>query len=593
MSTVTARQRSFDELGTPLREVTFVVVDLETTGASPTEAEITEVGAVKIRGGATLGEFQSLVRPSRPIPPFITTLTGITDTMVAAAPSIGPVLSAFLDFAHGAVLVAHNAPFDLGFLRAACQATGRSWPGSQSLDTARLARRVLTRDEAADCRLATLSRLFPGRTAPNHRALADARATVAVLHGLLERVGNLGVGSLEELGSFTTAVPEALRRKRHLARDLPHAPGVYLFRGPGEEVLYVGRSRDLRTRVRSYFTAAETRRRIVEMVTLADRVDHVVCATELEAEVRELRLIRAHSPRYNRRSRWPDRAQWLVLTREPFPRLSIVRRVRPDAAAYLGPFGSREAAQLALDALLDMVPLRRCTARLSPRRLSPACALAEMGRCAAPCDGTVDPIGYSVHVQTVTTAIRADPRAVVAAGERRLASLVPAQRFEEAAAVRDRVAAFVRAAARCQRVTALGAVAGLVAARRDGAHWEVAVVRYGRLAGAGLVPAGPDVRADIDRLVAAAAAVPPPDGLAAATVEEVERVLAWLELPGVRLVELDGCWASPAWGAGRLRGWPDPAGPPAGSAAGCVAGPRRYDPAGGSQCDHQPRRESR
>ncbi|MHB8341126.1 MAG: DEDD exonuclease domain-containing protein [Mycobacteriales bacterium] len=577
MSTATAVQRSFDELGTPLREVTFVVVDLETTGGSPAGAEITEVGAVKVRGGETLGEFQSLVRPAGPIPPFIATLTGITDSMVAAAPGIGAVLPAFLEFTLGTILVAHNAPFDLGFLRAACQATDRAWPDYCSVDTARLARRVLTRDEAPDCRLATLSRLFPCATAPCHRALADARATVAVLHGLLERVGNLGVASLEELASFTTAVPAAVRRKRHLALDLPHAPGVYLFRGPSEEVLYIGRSGDLQARVRSYFTAAETRGRIAEMVALAVRVDHVVCATELEAEVRELRLIRAHAPRYNRRSRWPDRALWLKVTREPFPRLAIVRGTKGDGADYLGPFGSRRSAELARDALLDAVPVRRCTVRLSPRRPAPACALAEMGRCAAPCDGRVDPAGYAVQVQKVTAAIRADPGAVVAAAERRLAVLVPAQRFEEAAMVRDRVAAFVRTAARCQRVTALGAVAQLVAARRGAGNWEVAVVRYGRLAASGRVPTGPDVRAGVDRLVAAAEMVPTPDGLAAATVEEVERVLAWLETPGVRLVELTGCWSSPAWGAGQLRRWPEPA----------DGTHHRYDPA-----DRPPREES-
>ena len=88
-------QGTFDELGTPLRDVTFVVVDLETTGGSPLSCAITEIGAVKVRGGEVLGEFQTLVNPGEPIPPFIAVLTGITDTMVAPAPRIGPVLPAF------------------------------------------------------------------------------------------------------------------------------------------------------------------------------------------------------------------------------------------------------------------------------------------------------------------------------------------------------------------------------------------------------------------------------------------------------------------------------------------------------------------
>ena len=117
-------QGTFDELGTPLREVTFVVVDLETTGGSPLSCAITEIGAVKVRGGEVLGEFQTLVNPGEPIPPFIAVLTGITDTMVAAAPRIESVLPSFVEFARDTVLVAHNAPFDIGFLKAACAAHG-------------------------------------------------------------------------------------------------------------------------------------------------------------------------------------------------------------------------------------------------------------------------------------------------------------------------------------------------------------------------------------------------------------------------------------------------------------------------------------
>jgi len=305
-------QATFDELGHPLRGVTFCVVDLETTGGSAAAgSRITEVGAVKVRGGEVLGEFQTLVDPVAPIPAFIAVLTGITDQMVAGAPRIEAVLPAFLEFARGCVLVAHNAPFDVGFLRHAAGELQEPWPAFDVLDTALLARRVVTRDEAPNCRLATLARVFRARTTPTHRALQDARATVDVLHGMIERLGGLGVHTLEELASFSARVSAEQRRKRHLAEPLPHAPGIYLFRGPADEVLYVGTSRDLRTRVRRYFTAGETRSRMGEMVGLAERVDAIVCATPLEAKVRELRLIAQHKPRYNRRSRHPERALWL------------------------------------------------------------------------------------------------------------------------------------------------------------------------------------------------------------------------------------------------------------------------------------------
>src|SRR5436190_10681069 len=154
-------QSTFDELGTPLRDVTFVVVDLETTGGSAADGcSITEVGAVKVRQGEVLGEFQTLVRPHSDIPPFIAVLTGITNAMVADAPPIDSVLPAFLEFAAGSVLVAHNAPFDVGFLRHFAAELDLAWPRFQILDTAKLARRVVTSDEVPNCKLSSLARLF-------------------------------------------------------------------------------------------------------------------------------------------------------------------------------------------------------------------------------------------------------------------------------------------------------------------------------------------------------------------------------------------------------------------------------------------------
>src|SRR5680860_1469522 len=345
-------QRSLDELGRGLRDVTFCIVDLETTGGSAAGGSmITEVGAVKVRGGEILGEFQTLVNPETSIPAFIAVLTGITDSMVATAPPIETVLPQFLEFAQGCVLVAHNAPFDVGFLKHFAEKQGLPWPKFEVLDTAKLARRVITRDDAPNCKLSSLAALFNAATSPNHRALADARATVDVLHGLMGRLGGLGVHTLEELQTFSSRVSHAQRTKRHLAEGLPHAPGVYLFRDDRSTVLYVGTSQDLRTRVRTYFTASETRSRIGEMVGLSTSVTGIECATPLEAEVRELRLIAEHKPRYNRRSRFPEKVHFLKLTREPWPRLSLVRRVLDDDADYIGPFSSKRAAERCLSAL--------------------------------------------------------------------------------------------------------------------------------------------------------------------------------------------------------------------------------------------------
>ena len=547
-------QRSFDELGRLLRDVTFCVVDLETTGGSAAAgSQITEIGAVKVRSGEVLGEFQTLVDPHTEIPAFIAVLTGITNGMVAGAPSIESALPAFLEFAAGTVLVAHNAPFDLGFLRHFALQQERPWPDFDVVDTAKLARRVVTRDETPDCKLSSLARVFESATTPNHRALADARATVDVLHGILGRLGSLGVHTLEELQTYSSRVSQAQRRKRHLAEGLPQEPGVYLFRDGGSRVLYIGTSRDLRSRVRSYFTASETRSRMGEMIGLAESVTGIVCATPLEGEVRELRLIAEHKPRYNRRSRFPEKAMFVKLTREPWPRLAVVRRVLDDEADYLGPFSSRKVAERCLAALHDVFPIRQCSGRLPLAPSRSACVLAEMGRCLSPCDGSSDPQTYAAAVDRVRRALRADPSEVVSALGRRMAGLADDERFEEAGLHRDRLAAFVRGAARSQRLGALAGCPELVAAGRDDrGRWAVHVVRHGRLAAAGLIPPGGDAHRFVAELQASAETVAGgPGPVPAASAEESERILRWLESPGVRLVLADGEWSCPTAGAAR------------------------------------------
>jgi DNA polymerase-3 subunit epsilon len=189
-----------------LAALEFAVVDLETTGWSPEAAAITEIGAVRVRGGRRQGEFASLVNPGTTVPPGIADLTGITDWMLASAPKIAAVLPGLLHFAQGCVLVAHNAPFDLGFLLAACEDCGLAWPGFTVLDTVMLARQVMDPDEIPDCKLGTLAGFFGARTAPCHRALADARATADVLGWLIRRLAHRGVRTLGELSAWPDVV---------------------------------------------------------------------------------------------------------------------------------------------------------------------------------------------------------------------------------------------------------------------------------------------------------------------------------------------------------------------------------------------------
>ena len=191
---------------TPLQQVTFVIIDLETTGASPKKgAAITEIGAVKVKSGEYLGHFESFVNPLTPIPEYITQMTGITDLMLATAPVIDEIFPTFLEFAgtdSESILVAHNAQFDLSFLKSAAKELDINWPSYKTLDTVTIARQVLTKEDVPNCKLATLAQFFGTKTEPNHRALDDAKATTEILHGLIERLGSFDVHTVESLMEF-------------------------------------------------------------------------------------------------------------------------------------------------------------------------------------------------------------------------------------------------------------------------------------------------------------------------------------------------------------------------------------------------------
>jgi DNA polymerase-3 subunit epsilon len=546
-------QPSFADLGTPLSDVAFMVVDLETTGVASDACSITEIGAVKVRGGEVLGEYATLVNPGESIDSRISSLTGITNAMVATAPNIAAVMPSFLEFASGTVWVAHNAPFDVGFLRAACTACELPWPRPQVVDTVVLARKLLDRSEVPNKRLSTLARYFGAKVTPSHRALDDARATVDVLHALLERLGGHFVLTDTDLADFQRVIPAAeQRRKRHLANGLPHSPGVYVFRDVDERPLYIGTSVDIATRVRGYFSGAETRPKMRDMLRLAERIEAIECAHRLEANVRELRMIAGAKPPFNKRSKYPERLTWLRLTSEPYPRLSMARTPPEHGASWLGPFTSRRQAQDAMDAVFEALPLRQCNTRLSIRVATSACALAEM-RCPAPCQLSIGVAEYGDIAGVFTEAVNGDPAAVVEPLLRRIAQLSQAQRFEEAATARSRLTAFLRAATRMQRVRALIRIPQLVAARPAAAGgWEFAVVRHGRLAAADVSPPRTDPMPTVEMLVATATVVTPDEAtMAAGNLAETELILNWLESPGVRLVRSDLGWSLPVAAAGR------------------------------------------
>jgi DNA polymerase-3 subunit epsilon len=533
-------QRSFDDLGTPLSQVTFCAVDLETTGGAPGTDQITEVGAVKVRGGEWLGSFQTLVNPGCAIPPAITLLTGISEAMVAPAPRIEAVLPSFVEFAGGCVLVAHNAKFDVAFLNGALQRAGWARLSHPVVDTCALARR-LVREEVPNCRLGTLASRFRLDHRPTHRALDDAMAAVDLLHVLLERAAAFGVLGLDDLLALPRLEGHPHAAKLRLTDGLPRTPGVYLFEGHRGEVLYVGKATNLRQRVRSYFSG-DDRRKVGGLLREVHAIRHVPCPSTLEAAVLEVRLIHAHRPRYNRQATtWPRYAYLKLTLEEAFPRLSVVHRAKVDGGLYLGPLSSTAHARRIADAIHTATPLRRCTERLGRpggklvRARAEPCAAGQLGTVLCPCSGAVSEAAYASVVSQIVHGLTVDPDVLLEPLAARMAALAAAERFEEAADVRDRASTLSAAVARQRRLDALRG-AGEVRLRLPGG-------RHVALEGGVLCPVVMGPLALVDEVRPPPATAPLPAPLA----DEVSAIAAWLEAEAshVHLDHCEGGWAMP------------------------------------------------
>jgi DNA polymerase-3 subunit epsilon len=357
------------------------------------------------------------------------------------------------------------------------------------------------------------------------------------------------VHTYTDLRSYLPDVTPAQRRKRHLADALPQPPGVYLFRGPSAEVLYVGTAVDLRRRVGQYFNGADPRTRIKEMASLATAVDHVECAHDLEAGVRELRLLAAHAPPYNRRSKFPHRWWWVSLTDEAFPRFSIVRD--PEATARSGRSG--RAPTRSRPPLLARFTGCARAPRGWPLARTARCPERELSPCPAP-RGITPP-----STPRAPAGRRADRRHDNRALARccRHRRLAERNRYETAARLRDHAAAADR------RAVARPAAAGAGRGHRTGGRrarrrrrLALAVIRHGQLARGGQRRRGVPPMPVVDAICAGAQAVLPTDApLGGALVEETALIARWLAQPGVRIVRAEPAGRHRSASAGRWAAW--------------------------------------
>src|SRR2546426_8239928 len=326
----------------PLEAATFVVVDLETTGLRPGTSRICEIGAVRVRDFKLGEEFELLVDPGVPLGAAISALTGLHDAELRGQPHPSIAVRRFLEFAGDAVLVAHNARFDLAFIDHETERVTGGRLAGPVVDTVGLARRLLA-GRTSRAGLGSLAQFFGTAARPCHRALPDAQATAEILLQLIGLAQERGARTVADLVDLAAPRVRKVYAKRALAFGAPASPGVYLFRDRHDQVLYVGRARDLRARLRSYFRSERQRPAVEAALAALERIEWRVCGSELEAALEELRLLRELRPPANARSARPDR--YVYLRRRG---TGLVCSAKPGP---LGPIKSRTRARLAARAL--------------------------------------------------------------------------------------------------------------------------------------------------------------------------------------------------------------------------------------------------
>jgi DNA polymerase-3 subunit epsilon len=429
---------------TPLDQARFVVCDVETTGMSARDGRVTEICLIKIERGAIVDVFESLVNPRQYIPEMIVRLTGITNAMVLQAPPMEKLINEIDAFLLGSTFVAHNASFDWSFVSQEYLRSGKGAPELPVVCTVRLARRLIPGHRSYGLHNITVALGIPLNG--HHRARADTEATAELFLRLLSLAREHGCESLEEFVSMQNRRPPSKPPKRvrtlaDEAHELPEKPGVYFFHDARGEVLYIGKAKNLRTRVRSYFLSTQQESQKVRgLLKCTTRISFEEQPSELHALLREARLIEQHQPKFNSALRRKRAFPFLRLTvTDEFPRLELAVRIRDDGAEYFGPFRTYGTANLALDLIDHLFTLRKCEDRLNPDVSFSPCFYHDIGRCDAPCAVKQSRVAYLNIVERVRAFLSAGEENIVRELEERMRSHAEKLEFEEAAHLRDRM----------------------------------------------------------------------------------------------------------------------------------------------------------
>lgn len=429
-----------------LASAVFVVVDLETTGRSPDSSEILEIGAVKLRGGEVLETFETLVKPRGRIPMEIRHITGIHPDLVEHQPFLEEVLPGFLHFLGDAVLVAHNSPFDRGFLNAAVARQFGAPLENKDLCTCRLARRLMPglRSKGLDA----LTEYFQLDNAARHRAMGDARVTAELLVRFTEMARTQhGIETLEELlllqrsrtrgvSGMGAGILGELKQ-----REYPKAPGVYFMKDGAGEILYIGKAKNLRNRLQSYFHDSKSHtRKVIDLMGQVRDIEYRITGSELEALLLEARLIKGHQPYFNRQIKNYKALPFIkVSVEDEYPRMSMTQEIDEEAAVYFGPFSSKRRLEKALEELNRIFRLRTCTDVMFRKYRQAPCMAFHIEQCSGPCAGMVDEAGYGERVEDLLRFLEGEGSQVT---ERLVAKrdwLAETLRYEEAGMVQGQL----------------------------------------------------------------------------------------------------------------------------------------------------------
>ena len=376
----------------------FVALDVETTGLKAASHRVIEVALVRYEGGIETGRFDQLVNPGRKIPGYISKLTGIHTEDVAEARAFGDIADDVVGFIGDDPIVGHNIGFDIGFLNAELGRVHIGRVVNETVDTLTLATRVIPglRRPSLD-RVAKAVGLRPRR---RHRAGNDAATAAEVALRLEAEARRQGVSSFDALKVM--GLPKEPKRRNKVGRGrsltdrslldgIPRQPGVYLMRDGDGQVIYVGKAKNLRDRVRSYFSQPlGYARKMDGLMEAIARIDTEVVGSELEALLLEAQLIRRHAPRYNTVMRSFEHYPYIRLdVGNRWPRVTLVKDRKDDGARYFGPYRSKGAARKTVDVINDVLPLRTCTRSFKDARsYGNPCVRLALNKCMGPCVDT-------------------------------------------------------------------------------------------------------------------------------------------------------------------------------------------------------------